>query len=97
VIEIFDSIAARLARRWRVHRLVALTLYVTIREIWAWLNNSGFWRSAKDGNKKPDKKDKRDDDSEIFATLFVAEASPVAALALSLRQLIPFIEVECHW
>jgi hypothetical protein len=62
---------------------VALTLYVTIRESWAWLNNSGFWRSAKDCNEKPDKEDKRDDDCEGFAPLFVAEELLVAALTLS--------------
>jgi hypothetical protein len=63
---------------------VALPINVTIREIWAWLNNSGTWRSAKDGNDKPDKKDKRDDDCEGFAPLFVAEALLVAALTLGL-------------
>jgi len=39
---------------------VALMLYVTIRESWAWLNNSGFWRIAKDCNEEPYKEDKRD-------------------------------------
>ena len=63
---------------------VALPLNVTIREIWAWLNNSGFWRSAKDKNDKPDKKDKRDDACEVFAPLFVAESLLVAALPLGL-------------
>ena len=77
-------------------QVVALTLYGTIRERRAWLNNSGFCRSAIDGNEKPDKEDKRDDDCEGFAPLFVAEALLVAALALSLGQLIPFFEVECH-
>ena len=79
--------------RWHV---VALTLYGTARESRAWLSNSVFWRNAKDGDEKPDKKDKRDDDGEVFAPLFVAEALLVAALALSLGQLIPFFEVECH-
>jgi hypothetical protein len=77
-------------------RSVALTLCVTIRERRAWLNNSGFCRSAKDGNEKPDKEDKRDDDCEGFAPLFVAEALLVAALALSLRLHNPFFEIECH-
>jgi len=63
---------------------VAPPLYVTIRESWAWLNNSGFCRSAKDGNDKPDKEDKRDDDCEGFAPLFVAEALLVASLTLGL-------------
>jgi hypothetical protein len=71
-------------------------LYVTIRESWAWLNYSGFWRSAKDCNEKPDKEDKRDDDCDVFAPLFVSEALLVAALTLSLGQLIPFFEIECH-
>jgi hypothetical protein len=53
---------------------------VTIRERRAWLNNSGFCRSAKDGNDKPDKEDKRDDGGEGFSPLFVVVALPVAAL-----------------
>jgi hypothetical protein len=77
-------------------QVVAPTLCVTIRERQSWLNHSGFCRSAKDGNEKPDKEDKRDDDCEGFAPLFFAEALLVAALALSLRQLIPFFEIECH-
>ena len=60
------------------------------------LNNSVFWRSAMDGNEEPDKEDKRDDGGECFAPLFVAVALPVAALALSVGQFIPFFEVECH-
>ena len=75
---------------------VAVTPCVTIRERRAWLKISGFCRSAKDGNEKPDKEDKRDDDGEGFAPLFVAEALLLAALTLSLGQFIPFFEVECH-
>jgi hypothetical protein len=81
------------SERWQV---VALTLCVPIRERRAWFNNSGFCRSAKDGNEKPDKEDKRDNDCKGFAPLFVAEALLVAALTLSLGQFIPFFEVECH-
>jgi len=44
------SIGAELERL----QTVALTLYLTIRESWAWLNNYGFWRSAKDCDEKPD-------------------------------------------
>jgi hypothetical protein len=69
---------------------------MTIRESCARLNNSGFWRSAIDGNEEPDKEDKRDDGGDGFAPLFVAVALPVAALALSVGQFIPFFEVECH-
>jgi hypothetical protein len=77
-------------------QVVALTICVTIRERQAWLNNSGYCRSAKDSNDKPDKEDKRDDDCEGFAPLLVAEALLVAALTLSLGQFIPFFEAECH-
>jgi hypothetical protein len=49
------------------------------------------------GNEKPDKEDERDDDGEVFSPLFVAETLLVAALTLSLREFIPFFEVECHW
>jgi hypothetical protein len=77
-------------------QVVALTPYVTFHESWDWLNDSGFWKSAKDCNEKPDKEDKREDDCEIFASLFLAEALLVAALTLSLGQLIPFFEIERH-
>jgi hypothetical protein len=76
--------------------VVELTLCVAIRERRAWLNNSGFCRSAIDGNEKPDKDGNRDEGGEGFAPLFVAEALPVAALTLGLGQFIPFFEVECH-
>jgi len=54
-------------------QVVVLSLQVTIRESCARLNDSGFWRSAIDGNEEPDKEDKRDGGGEGFAPLFVCE------------------------
>jgi hypothetical protein len=50
-------------------------------------------RAGEDINQQRAKQNEREECGNVFALLFVAEALLVAALALSLRQLIPFFEI----
>jgi len=51
-------------------------------------------RSGEDINQQSAEQNEREECGNVFAPLFAAEALLVAALTLSLGQLIPFIEVE---
>jgi len=53
-------------------------------------------QASEDINQQGADQNEREECGDVFALLFVVEASLVAALALSFRQLIPFFEIECH-
>jgi hypothetical protein len=66
----------------------------------AWRRRLIVWRRAaqasEDINQQGADQNEREECGDVFALFFVVEASPVAALALSFRELIPFFEIECH-